>query len=301
MDNFTVRNNIVDHPGFVAARDAISETHLWRNQYREASGLALVGPSGCGKSTVLKTYCDSSPVREEVTRRVIPVLYVEVPSAPTVKALAEAILMAMGALIPPGATGARLTEIIVTLVRKCGVEVIMLDEFHHFVQASKRKLVEVSEWLKGLLNRLDVSVVLCGLPSLLLVLDINQQLRRRFSRVVRLRSFSTKATDDLEVFAGVANALIRDMPLRCPVLEQPEFLVKLQYATGGLVDYMCKMINGAYRIAVARRARTLDVADFAKAFRIHIWDDVPPSRDPFHARFNGLPLTQAGEPFKEVL
>lgn len=301
MNNFNVRSNIVDHPDFVAAKAAITEVHRWQREFHEATGLALIGPSGGGKSTVLRTYQTLYPVKEEHIIRVIPVLYVEVPSSPTVKSLAESILMAMGALIPSGSTGARLTEIIVTLVKKCGVEIIMLDEFHHFVQASRSRLVEVSDWLKGLLNRLDVSVILCGLPSLLRVLDVNQQLRRRFSRVVRLRPLSTKARDDLAVFAGVARALIHDMPLPCAALNEAGFLVKLQFATGGLVDYMCKIINGAYRIALARRARALDVADFARAFRVHIWDDVPPSRDPFSGKFNGLPLTQPGEPFTEVL
>ncbi|WP_321942965.1 TniB family NTP-binding protein [Paraburkholderia tropica] len=301
MTNFNVRNNIVDHPDFVAAKSAIEELHEWQRESGEVSGLALVGPSGSGKSTVLKAYRDQFPPRDELTRRVIVILYVEVPSAPTVKSLAEAILLAMGATIPPGATGARLTECIVTLVEGCGIELIMLDEFQHFADGARRRLLEVSDWLKGLLNSLRVSVVLAGLPSLLRVLDVNQQLRRRFSRIVRFKPFSTTEMPDLETFVGVARALMTDMPLPCANLDQVTFIKQLHFATGGLVDYMCKIIGGAYRIAASRKARFVDIADFSKAFRIHIWDEAPPSRDPFHKKFNGIPLTQAGEPFAEAL
>ena len=45
--------------------------------------VAFIGPSGSGKSTVLKAYRDQFPPRDELTRRVIVILYVEVPSAPT--------------------------------------------------------------------------------------------------------------------------------------------------------------------------------------------------------------------------
>ncbi|WP_186092671.1 TniB family NTP-binding protein [Burkholderia gladioli] len=301
MINFNVRNNIVDHPDFVAAQSAIEELHGWQRESGEMSGLALVGPSGSGKSTVLKGYRDQFPAHEELIRRVIPTLYVEVPSAPTVKSLAEAILLAMGAAIPPGSTGARLTECIVTLVEACGVELIFLDEFQHFADGAKRRLLEVSDWLKGLLNRLQVSVVLAGLPSLLRVLEVNQQLRRRFSRVVRLRPFSTANKPDIGTFVGVAKALMTDMPLPCANLDQIGFIQQLHFATGGLVDYMCKIIGGAYRIAASRKAHFIDVSDFAKAFHVYIWDEAVPSRDPFHKKFNGIPLTQAGEPFSEVL
>ncbi|WP_186196385.1 TniB family NTP-binding protein [Burkholderia gladioli] len=78
MINFNVRNNIVDHPDFVAAQSAIEELHGWQRESGEMSGLALVGPSGSGKSTVLKGYRDQFPAHEELIRRVIPTLYVEV-------------------------------------------------------------------------------------------------------------------------------------------------------------------------------------------------------------------------------
>jgi type II secretory pathway predicted ATPase ExeA len=301
MTIFNVRSNIVDHPDFVSAKSAIEDLHEWQRKSGEASALGLVGASGSGKSTVLKTYLDRFPPHEEITRRVIPVLYVEVPSAPTVKSLAEAILLAMGATIPSGATGSRLTECIVTLIKGCSVELILLDEFQHFAEGARRRLLEVSDWLKGLLNRLQVSVVLAGLPSLLRVLEVNQQLRRRFSRIVRLKPFSTAERPDLETFIGVAKALMTDMPLPCVNLDQVSFIQQLHFATGGLVDYMCKIIAGAYRIAGSRKARYIDVADFAKAFHVYIWDEAVPSRNPFHKNFNGMPLTQTGEPFSEVL
>ncbi|WP_228891923.1 ATP-binding protein [Burkholderia ambifaria] len=74
----------------------------------EAGCLATIGESGAGKSTVLECYRAKFPVREEVLRRHVPVLYVIVPAVPPVRSLAEAILIALGEIPQAGQSSARL-------------------------------------------------------------------------------------------------------------------------------------------------------------------------------------------------
>jgi len=300
MKNFTVRKNIVQHPDFQDAVSAIEEVHTWQRDAAEPSFLALVGPSGSGKTTALKEYQARFPSREELTHRVIPVLYVQVPAAPTIKALAESMLVALGDPMRVRMTNTQVTDKLIRIITGCKVELIFLDEFQHFVEGTRRgRLPEISDWLKVLLNRLNASVVLAGLPILLSVLEINPQLRRRFSRIVRIRSFELENKNAALTFMGVTQALAEDIPMPCPALQDESFLRKLHVATNGLVDYICKLLNGAYRIAHQRGARQLMPIDFQEAFRTYIWDEATPTRDPFDKRFNGFPLIQKHEPFSE--
>ena len=297
MKRFNVRKSIVEHPDFVAALKSIEDVHQWLRESGEAGCLATVGESGAGKSTVLECYRAKFPVREEVLRRHVPVLYVIVPAVPTVRSLAEAILIALGEIPQVGQSSARLTEQIVKLVHGCGVEIIMLDEFQHCVEGDRRSLRQVTNWLKVLLDRLPAAVVLAGLPSLLGVLRVNGQLRRRFSRVTEIRRFDVNTQEGARTFIGVMQALAKDMPLPMMDIADKRVAMKLYYASAGLVDYMCKLLNGAYQIAERRGAKAVALHDFAAAFRVHIWKDAPPSRNPFDAKFNGVPLDQPGEPF----
>ncbi|VWB31871.1 TniB family NTP-binding protein [Burkholderia lata] len=297
MKRFNVRKSIVEHPDFVAALKSIEDIHQWLRESGEAGCLATVGESGAGKSTVLECYRAKFPVREEALRRHVPVLYVIVPAVPTVRSLAEAILIALGEIPQVGQSSARLTEQIVKLVHGCGVEIIMLDEFQHFVEGDRRSLRQVANWLKVLLDRLPAAVVLSGLPSLLGVLRVNGQLRRRFSRVTEIRRFDVNTQEGAQTFIGVMQALAKDMPLPMMDIADNWVAMKLYYATAGLVDYMCKLLNGAYQIAERRGAKSVVLNDFAAAFVVHIWKDAPPSRNPFNAKFNGDPLNKPGEPF----
>ncbi|CAJ5422791.1 bacterial TniB family protein [Burkholderia pseudomallei] len=299
MKRFNVRKSIVEHPDFVVALKSIEEIHQWLRESGEAGCLATIGASGAGKSTVLECYRAKFPVREEVLRRHVPVLYVIVPAVPTVRSLAEAMLIALGEIAQAGQSSARLTEQIVKLVHGCGVEIIMLDEFQHFVEGDRRSLRQVANWLKVLLDRLPAAVVLAGLPSLLGVLRVNGQLRRRFSRVTEMRPFDVNTNEGAKTFIGVMQALAKDMPLPMTDIVDKRVVMKLYYATAGLVDYMCKLLNGAYQVAERRGGKSVTLNDFAAAFRVHIWKDAPPSRDPFDSKFNGVPLDQPGEPFAE--
>ncbi|KEO65604.1 hypothetical protein J103_32790, partial [Burkholderia pseudomallei MSHR5855] len=181
--------------------------------------------------------------------------YVIVPAVPTVRSLAEAILIALGEIPQVGQSSARLTEQIVKLVHGCGVEIIMLDEFQHFVEGDRRSLRQVANWLKVLLDRLPAAVVLAGLPSLLGVLRVNGQLRRRFSRVTEIRRFDVNTQEGAQTFIGVMQALAKDMPLPMMDIADRQVAMKLYYASAGLVDYMCKLLNGAYQIAERRGAK----------------------------------------------
>lgn len=90
-----------------------------------------------------------------------------------------AVVPAQGQSSPSAADGEpsrRLTE----LLSGCGVQLLVLDEFQHLV--SRRTSMEVvSDWVKTLLNRSDIALLLVGMPQTESVLVSNPQLNSRFS------------------------------------------------------------------------------------------------------------------------
>lgn len=298
MQEFNSRSVLINHPDFANAMRTIERQHNSVIKNGDFStGTIIIGESGAGKTTVCKTYRDRFPVHEEPTRRHTRVVLVSVPSKPTVKSLATAILAAVKFVPISGSNAAKLTETILKQFEGCGVEVMFLDEFQHFLEGNRNDLREVTNWLKGLIDDLHTAVFLCGVPSLRRVLQTNKQLRRRFSRVTEMGAFNIQSSTEAARFVGILQALCRDMPLPTVDFKDKEVATKIYFATSGLIDYMCKLINGAYENAVSRGAKEVALQDYAAAFKIHIWDRPPATRDPFSSKFNGALLDGPGEPF----
>jgi len=91
---FSVRQAIIQHPGFCRALKEIADLHKEFLGSKNCGGLLITGQTGSGKTTILKYYRSFFPERNEPERRVVPVLLVTTPAAPSVKNLAEAVLVA---------------------------------------------------------------------------------------------------------------------------------------------------------------------------------------------------------------
>ncbi|WP_275552351.1 TniB family NTP-binding protein [Microvirga brassicacearum] len=93
------------------------------------------------------------------------------------------------------------------------VEVILIDEFHHVVEASgERTLNKVGDWLKQQSKRTNIPLVLTGLPHSASVLEINKQFARicpyRFSRA----SFDWQDSDRRRAFRLFLAQLDAELP-----------------------------------------------------------------------------------------
>ena len=98
------------------------------------------------------------------------------------KDLAEAILRALGDPAAAKGTTAEKTQRIIGFFRECGVQLLLIDEFQHFFDGTRvAESRRVSDWLKLLINKVGLPVVLAGLPRAIQVVNINPQLRRRFA------------------------------------------------------------------------------------------------------------------------
>lgn len=295
----TLRHDIFQYVQFCAAIREIAYIHNRWRRHGVAGGLLLYGQSGSGKSTVLDYYLNQFPRLQELVTQ-ITVLKVLTPESPTVKSLAEAILYALGDPAADRGTAATKTRRIVHLLSRCKVELLLLDEFHHFYEGHRiHEGRRVSDWLKNLLSQSNIPIVLCGLPRSIAALNANSQLRRRFSAPHHLKEFGFTTPKDQVEFRGLLLSLEGIFPVKAGVsLSEPGIARRMYFATCGLIDYVIKLIDGVISRTPAGSLPELSLLNLAESFRKEIWAAVPDELNPFLVDETKLRLLKAPrEPF----
>lgn len=310
--DFTLRTKVIQHPDFVRAIREIARIHFRWRKTGVAEGLMLHGQSGSGKTTLLEFYAQRFPMefietrsdRGTERRARIPILRVVTPESPTVKTLAEAFLEAMDD-VGAGTGSANLkTKRIKLYMDRCQVELILVDEFHHFVE--RRQAAEasrVADWLKNLFNDCKRPVVLVGLPRAIMVLNGDTQLRRRFASPFYLPPFGFSTEEEQILFRALLQQFEEMLP-HSPrntranlALSEPGMARRFYFASNGLIDYVVKILDDAASRRGAGLEGALTQADLALAFRNQVWRDAPDQLNPFHPDAILRPLTHLHEPF----
>lgn len=289
----------VPHQRYKEAMYRIAELHLRRRNHGTGGGLLLTGPSGAGKSTIVRSYGIRFPREYLAERTVVPVLMVTVPASPTARSLAGAVLEALGQKKAHRGTAPEKTSWIYQLFLKCGVEMVILDEFQHlFYAPSLNAFRDITDWLKNLLEDTRVGMVACGLPAAEQVVNSNEQLARRFSERIRMTPFSLEITEDFQEFRGILKTVEARLPLPTEVpLHEANLARRFHVSSYGLLDYVVKVLEGAVSAATAVGLETLDLPVLAAGFRNRVWRDIPDRLNPFHPESPLRSLDRPGEVF----
>jgi len=111
-----------------------------------------------------------------------PVVRATIPTPATIKALAIALLAALGDPRAASGTVGSMTYRLTHYFRDCQVELLILDELQHFRDRDNRRVLEnASNWLKTLIKETGVACVLVGLQGEAEeVVRLNPQLARLF-------------------------------------------------------------------------------------------------------------------------
>lgn len=288
------------HRRYREAMHAMAELHVRRRKHSIGGGLLLTGPSGAGKSTMVRAYLDSFPRVHETERTHIPVLLVSVPSSPTSRSLASAILEALGYKKAHRGTAPEMTARIHELFIRCGVEMVLLDEFQHlFYAPTLNAFRDVTDWLKNFLEATKVGMVACGLPAAEAVVNSNEQLARRFSARIRVAPFAFDQAEDFQEFRGVLKALGAYLPIPPETpLHESNLARRIHVGSYGLMDYVVKILEGAVSVAASAGLDSLDLQILAAGFRNRVWRDVPERLNPFHPESVLRSLDRPGEVFQ---
>lgn len=289
----------IPHRRFREGVFRIAELHHGRVAHRVGGGLLVIGPSGAGKSTLIEYYESLYSRVHESGRTRIPVLRVSVPSSPSSKSLAEAILVALKDPKSHRGTASEKTERIEKWLEVCGVELILLDEFQHlFYTASVIAYRDVTDWLKRLISNTNVGIVACGLPEAAMVVESNEQLARRFSARLELSAFALGDEDDFLEFRGLLRSMQDMLPLPIEIpLYEANLARRMHFASYGLFDYLAKILEGAVSAAVAANQPQIDLPALAAGFRNRVWSTAPERLNPFNEQSILRPLDRPGEVF----
>ncbi|WP_193087954.1 TniB family NTP-binding protein [Advenella sp. FME57] len=291
-----------EYVNFAAFGHIIKEMETALDLYRQTGlvrNLLITGESGCGKTSLARSFQMSYPREHLLEQTITPVLLVEVPSLGTIGALARAILSALGDPYPEKGRVVDQTARIVVLLRSCKTQMIILDEAQHVYDRGQRKTqYATADWLKTLINAIEIPVVLLGIPRLENLLQVNVQLRRRFAAPIELSLGSPDSLGFLDANFDVINALIPvlPLPLSLRATSAEDLTRRVYYATDGRVGYLKRLLAAALEVAWENGESEIGVGALADAFT-RIWRGGVSKLNPFSQEFVYRRLDRSGEPF----
>ena len=272
-------------------------------------GLKIVGEGRVGKSTVASLVCRELNARAPAGQ--VWALVIEIPTNPTEKTIVELLLFALGNERADG-TEVKLSTQFIKIARECGLKLVLIDEFHHFVEgrAGVTHLARAANSLKRLMNSTKpVSYVVVGLHKLLRITATCEQLRGRLTATRELGALGQAMLDNVadanvrdvsfRNFLNVLRALTRVLPFpNASELYGPELGRRMLSAAQGRLGYIKPLLIGAVELAHQRDERLLSSELLEAVFTRDIWSDGVGSKNPFnpHFKFEDQ-LDGPGEPF----
>lgn len=158
----------------------------------------------------------------------------------------------------------------------------------------------VGDWLKSFIDALSLPVTLLGLPRTQGLLQVNEQLRRRFSHHLSLSIEAGEQEPNEDSSIGLFTSLAEALPL--PLNPKPhgwkELGLRLHFATQGRIAYVKQILVHAYSCAVENGNDCITTNELASAFTASIWPAGIGPLNPFDSNFQWRALDRNGEPFQ---
>jgi type II secretory pathway predicted ATPase ExeA len=298
-----VESILIPHTHFAIAVSRLEQIIEFARHGVEPRHTLLIGESGTGKTWLAEHVESLFPSYSSPDGLVIPILLVPTPSIPTLKGLAEAILIALGDPLAHRGTAADKRKRALGLMKRCEVILIVLDEFQHFLDHGKfDSLISVSDWLKRFIDDAKVPCLLMGLPRCEAILHVNEQLRRRFSSRLELPPFSIETRQGELEFRSVLKEIDRSLPTeRLSGLAEVDLAKRIHFASNGLIGYLRKLITKAFELSASVNRSALDMQLLEEAFLESIWSEGIGKLNPFSSNFEFRRLDRIGEPFGPAL
>lgn len=261
--------------------------------------LFIVGDPGTGKTWLVKRFAAGYPRKEHETFTSVPVLLVNVPAKCSLKRLPGAILEELGSPLWNVGDEEQRSHQLETLLKRCGVKLVILNEANHLVDRGKEKShYLLADWIKLISERAGVPFVLVGIPRLRVLLEVNEQLADRVKEVVTIEPFGVDERCKNQMVTALLsfNQLLEGIDrIR---LAEPENARRFAFATGGRLRRIRRLLVKSVQVAAEMPKPKIDLPVLAQVFREHIFKGAPDTRNPFvPAKFDGGALTGPGEPY----
>lgn len=229
---------LLEHPG----------THRMPN-------LLLVGDTNNGKTMLIRRFVELHPAAGGELGSQRRVLLIQAPPVPDERRLYFAILDALHAPYShSGLTAAKMAQVI-TVLRKVGVRMLIIDEIHHLMAGHLEKQRQFLNVLKYLSNQLQISLVGAGIQDALRAIQTDRQLVSRFDPVGLPRW-----TLDRE-FRMLLMSFEQVLPLRHPSnLAGKELATALFAMSEGTIGELASVLCAAAAAAIKTGRERIDQA-----------------------------------------
>ncbi len=285
QEKLNIANNIyIWYPRFKEILAALEYCHHFSINKDEPECMFLAGQTGVGKTTVYKTYASRYPRLPTQDGTQVPILAVTIPAPATVKTVVTKLLWELGdPAYDKGSVGNQSLRLI-GLMKDCGVELLIFDEFQHFIDRDSAKVLKtVSDWLKNLILDTNLPIILVGLPEAeqVLRLESQSQLSRRFANRQTLHPFLWHPDQGRE-FRTFLHILESQLPfLDNSHLSEVDMARRIYYASDGVIAYIMKLIRYGTYLALEQQQEKLDSQILATAFDKYVRADKSGKVNPF--------------------
>ncbi|BCM26199.1 hypothetical protein ZMTM_24580 [Methyloradius palustris] len=165
------------------------------------------------------------------------------------------------------------TERLIILLKRTGTTMVIIEEFQHFYDKTSHKIQHhVADWLKILVDRARLGLVVSGLPECTAVISQNEQLSGRFSGAIEMPRFDWTEVSHNNDFKLILGAFRDALPTYgFPDLSSENMVFRFYCATGGLIGYMVKIFKETLLKAEAEGRMSVSLGDLAIGYQDAIW------------------------------
>ncbi|NOH95591.1 TniB family NTP-binding protein [Vibrio sp. 99-70-13A1] len=264
-----VKRIFVKNPQITDILNDISDCREFSDGVYEPDCMIVVGDTGSGKTTIIDIYLKSNPRSETNDGSVIPILSTSLPPNATPITASEQLLSDLGDpfAFSRGSDPVKVAKEMGDLMKSCGVELIIIDEFQHMIdRKNKQVLHSVADWLKMLIVRSKIPVVLFGMPYSVVILEANNQLAGRFELQHKLEPFRLNSKPNRSRYKTFLSLVDDALPFQesCDLTSR-DMMKRTYVFSNGNLRRIRKLINRATRIALREGATKILLEHFAEA------------------------------------
>jgi hypothetical protein len=232
----------------------------------------VVGPSRVGKSMLLNALARDYPATKVDGGRRVPVLTVPISPSISPMLLPMSVLTALGVPLPQrGITSGIMFNRMADQLKLARTQVLLFEEASHLVEPGARLPPRAAgDWFKSVLETLDMTVILFGVPRLERLFASNEQLRLRASARREFRPYNFQSIDEQRAFASCVRTYSGLFSQSGWPIEVPhDVLVRHCYLLcGGLVGVLSRFMQELACQMAYEAPRGLTFADCAATVQL---------------------------------